>query len=304
MVTTRQMEYRRATDVTVGGVQLDLKKIQRSVSCWALDRKFWMRHQKEVKAWAAFVVVLLVCYKYFSDGGFSAILTLSSAFQCFAFVLLVVKIVTQGNCAGISTHSLVMNGVALLSRLCSTLFFNGYLPVDKSGDWVYQAADVLSLVLTVLIHILMRTRYRSTYQAQHDKFPFILPTLIAAGLAFLVHPRLNNWLPADFAWTFGLYVESLAMLPQLFMMSKAGGEVEALNSHFVASVAASRFLAFLFWVHSYTELGPRRGKGFNYAGWGVLVAFGTQLLALADFLYHYINSIRLGRALIIPEMGV
>lgn len=93
----------------------------------------------------------------------------------------------------------------------------------------------------------------------------MIPVIAAFVLALVVHPTLNQSLIADVSWTFALYVETFSMAPQLFMMGKVGGEVEALTSHYVASIAASKFFVFLFWYFSYNELSPRHG-GYNIAG--------------------------------------
>lgn len=75
--------------------------------------------------------LIIVGYKFFSDGSFSAILTLASAFQCFALALLNMKVLSQQSVAGVSQRSLLLITLCLASRLVSTLFYNGYLPVDR-----------------------------------------------------------------------------------------------------------------------------------------------------------------------------
>lgn len=41
-------------------------------------------------------------------------------------------------------------------RLTSILVYEGYLPFDKSGDWFYQATEILSLaeVAVLLVAVL------------------------------------------------------------------------------------------------------------------------------------------------------
>jgi len=267
-----------------------------------MEKKVIQRNKSELGYWAGFATLLFFGYKFFSDGGFSAILTLASAFQTFAFLLLAVKMYAHQSCHGVSSRSLQLYVPVFVFRLSSTVFFNGYLPVDKSGDWVYQMADFASLFCVFFVLMSMHGSFSSTYQKSEDGFPILFVLILAAVLACLVHPSLNNWLPADIAWTYALYVETMAMVPQLFMMTKIGGEVETLTSHYIASVAASRFLSFLFWMFSYSELAPK--KGLNVAGYGIMVAYILQMLVFADFVYHYIASLRSGKALIIPQVHV
>lgn len=241
-------------------------------------------------------------YKFFSDGSFSAVLTLSSAFQCFAFITLSLKIWTQKSVAGLSKRSLILYLTSLVFRLFSTLFFNGYLPVDRSGDWVYQCADCISLALIVWLIFTITYKCNYSYQERQDSLSMLIPVCAAFVLAVLVHPDLNNFYTADISWTFALYLETFSMLPQLFMLTKIGGEVEALTSHYIVSVCASKFFAFIFWLFSFRELAPR--SGWNICGWAVLFAYISQLFTFADFVYHYIISIRKGKSLIIPGFGV
>ncbi|KAH8581664.1 ER lumen retaining receptor [Cryptosporidium sp. chipmunk genotype I] len=254
--------------------------------------------QLEILFWIAFCLVLMVGYKYLSDGSFSAILTLSSAFQCFAFLLLASKVNTQCSLSGISLRSQILYSIALISKLSSTLFFNGYLPVDRSGDWVYQVADVVSLVISLLLIYWGNTKLKYQYKFDKDSVNIVIPIVFSAILAAVIHPDLNSYFPADFAWTFSLYLETTAMLPQLVMMTKIGGEVETLTSHYLASLATSKILSFVFWLFSYRELAPEHGK--NIPGWTVMTSFAIQIILFTDFLYAYIKSVRLGRALIIP----
>lgn len=46
--------------------------------------------------------------------------------------------------------------------------------------------------------------------------------IIALVLAGIFHPRLNAFMPADIAWAYALYLESVTVLPQLFMFQKQG----------------------------------------------------------------------------------
>merc|ERR1719162_310063 len=75
--------------------------------------------------------------------------------QCFAMVLLTMQVFLRGMVQGISVNSLTFHALGLTCRLSSTLWLNGYLPVDASGDRIYQAFDVFSLFLTLrlLAHI-------------------------------------------------------------------------------------------------------------------------------------------------------
>merc|ERR1719326_140426 len=107
----------------------------------------------------------------FSDRDFSAVMTLGSGIQCFGFYLLLHKVKVQNSVAGISSKTLQMYVLVLMFRLSATLFKNGYLPVDKSGDFVYQSADVASLLILLQLIYCVQKKNKETYQAEYDSLP-------------------------------------------------------------------------------------------------------------------------------------
>lgn len=66
----------------------------------------------------------------------------------------------------------------------------------------------------------MVKKYSASYNADLDsiKFYYILPVTFI--LASFFHPSLNNNSLGDIAWTFSLYTESVAMMPQLYLFMK------------------------------------------------------------------------------------
>jgi len=89
----------------------------------------------------------------------------------------------------------------------------------------------------------------------------------------LIYINIQTYSQQKIAWTFALYLEAFAMLPQLYMLAKKvkisflvtslsnlkGGKVEALTSHFIASQGFSRCLAFFFWLDSVVEINELDG---------------------------------------------
>jgi len=133
---------------------------------------------------------LLIAYGFFAlgagsvwhlvaDGEFSAILTMSVMVQCLSLVLLALQMISTGSASGISARTLTLDALAICFRLSSTLWLNGYLPVDASGDHIFQAIDVCSLcILGWLLHQVLVVR-RHTYQAEEDSLK-ILPMVAGA----------------------------------------------------------------------------------------------------------------------------
>jgi len=227
-----------------------------------------------------------VLWHAYSDRDFSFLITLAGGAQTLAFFLLMHKMKSRKSAAGISSKSLQMYVLVLLFRLNSTLVKNGYLPVDSTGDWAYQACDITSLVLVFQALFYVHKRFKDTYQAEHDSLPIWNAVLPLMFLAAVLHGDLNhNWY-FDTVWTTSMYLDTVAMLPQLWMLVHKGGAVEALTSHYVALIFFSRLLTFSFWYTGFPELAPEDG-GFNKMGWLLCGCHGLQMAFSGDFMFHY-----------------
>lgn len=242
-------------------------------------------------SYATFLVFGMAIYKFLSDG-LSSLLTLSAGLQALGFVLLVLKSHGQSRMSGISARMLLMYVLTLIVRLSSTLTMHGYLPADATGDGPYQVAELLSLGLAVwllqrVLHA-RRVNYGGDAQDDQDSMPGLpLICVFCIALASVFHGDLNHDKLFDGIWACACYMETAAMLPQLWMMSNAGGEVEALTSHFIALTTLSRFFSLSFWYLAFAD-----GIGFNgnVSEMAIIGAHIVQLVLSLDFLVLYIKS--------------
>merc|ERR1719240_2506095 len=101
---------------------------------------------KVILSYVVFFVGTVTVYNALS-AGFSSFLTLGAGLQCLGFVLLAMKVQNQQATTGLSGKTLAMYALTLCFRLSSTVHLNGYLPVDQTGDWAYQAIEICSLAL-------------------------------------------------------------------------------------------------------------------------------------------------------------
>ncbi|XP_026193720.1 ER lumen protein-retaining receptor [Cyclospora cayetanensis] len=254
----------------------------------------WLsNHQTSVQAWTGMFFVVFLVYHLFSDGDFSFLMTVSSLISTFSFLMVLYKIEQTKSCSGVSLKMFECYAVLIFSRLCSIIPYEGYLPYDRSGDWLYQTLEALSLLLAGLVVYQCRRRFLASYQATGDTFPHMVLLAGAFILALIFHPSLNAFMPADVAWTFALYLEAIAVLPQLFMFQKQG-KVEAFTSHFLAGQALSQAVSFIFWVSSYSELNGPQNSIRSYVGLWVIGMQVVQLIVMGDFIYHYIRCVSRG----------
>jgi len=264
-------------------------------------------------AYGSFFVSFVYIAMHMSDRDASTSLSISTAVQAFGFLLLTLKVKYSKSVAGISSKTLEMYSIVLFLRLCSTCVKSGYIPVDRTGDHVYQLGDVASLMLCIQLLYKMHRSLNHTYQKEHDSMhimPCIPPALL---LAMVCHGHLNRSFCFDTLWFFSLYLETIAMLPQLFMLTKLGGEVENLTSHFVVLVCAAKFFAWVFWFQGYPELAIGYVEAddvvvdwghSNYGGYAIIVCYSLQLLGSADFVYYYLKAGITQTVMSLPEMEV
>nr|CCA18024.1 conserved hypothetical protein [Albugo laibachii Nc14] len=272
---------------------------------------FFTANKNNIAIWSGFFVLVLFCYHLFSDGDFSFLMTLGSFVRAFGFAVLIFKAFSQKSVSGLSLKTVELYACVFFFRLASILRFQGYLPYDRSGDWLYTLLEVGALCLCCGVIYLVMVQYNSSYELRYDTFGWLhIPTELGALYTLLpcilfgmiVHPNLNhNWL-ADVSWTIALYVEALAILPQLFMFQKrGGGAVESCISHFVYALAFGSFLHLVFWFFSYHELS---GKGAGeHVGYMVIIVQIGHMLMMADFLYYYFKSMKDGGPMMLPTHG-
>jgi len=247
-------------------------------------------------AWVACVAVGLWVYHEIAEKEFTAVLTLSVMVQALAFILLQMQISDTRSVAGISGKALTMHATKLCCRLASSLFLDGYLPTDKSGDWIYQLGDVLSLFMVLQILYSIYGAHKSSYQIGADTLEIRNLIMGAFVLAVLIHPDMNSWTLFDIIWTTHLYVDAVAMVPQIWMISRLGGKVQGFTAHYMAATMLSNFLSSLFWFFATPDLVEDEAS-FNVAGLAINGAHVVQLLLLVDFGYYYAKAFAQGQGL-------
>lgn len=254
-------------------------------------------------AYLMFAVSLVVVVMGLSDLDLSSLLTLSLGLQCLSFALLAALVDTRQSMAGISGKMLQLYFGVSVCRLCSTLFCQGYVPYDATGDFVYQLSDATSAFIILGLLVGTKVRHARTFEAEKDTFN-ITPAVVACFVgAALVHCDLNLSPFFDTMWQLSLNLDSVAMIPQLWLLTKVGGKVPKLMGHFIATMVISRACSCLFWVMAYPELAPLNG-GMNICGLFVVFPQLAMLLIAADFMYLYVKSAVTQEDLVLPTLQV
>lgn len=241
----------------------------------------------EAAAWSMFGMLLVLGYHVFSDGVFSSLITLASCIQFLGMILTLIKVEKQKNYGILSINMLQLYVPIYVLRLACTLFHEGYLPVDQSGDWAYQAADIWSLACVVWL--LVKSIKNPTVK-EEKYFPSFYIVAGCFALACFIHPRHNLGTWPDTFWTASLYIEAFVMIPQLRLVAQEQS-VESLTSHSIACTSAYRTINFYFWIVCRKELIRVRTPATAMPMYCCMTALAISTFVLYDFMFYYLKCL-------------
>lgn len=92
---------------------------------------------------------------------------------------------------------------------------------------------------------------------------------------------ISRHLPPQILWTFSIYLESVAILPQLFMISKTG-EAETITTHYLFFLGLYRALYLINWIWRFYFEG--------FFDMIAIVAGVVQTILYCDFFYLYVTK--------------
>lgn len=213
-----------------------------------------------------------------------------------SIIILLVKIRSQRNCNGfifiIHLSDLHFLGISLKSQeLYALLFVCRYLDLFWNHISLYNSLmKIFFLTSSFSIVYLMRTKYAHSYDKEHDTFRVIF-LIVPAFLLALIHDE--DFSISEILWRFSLWLESVAILPQLFLLQKTGS-VENLTADYVFCLGSYRAFYVLNWIYRFlTEPGYRQ--------WIAWITGIIQTIIYCDFFYYYIQSKYYGKDFTLPS---
>jgi hypothetical protein len=212
---------------------------------------------------------------------------LSTICETLGLLVLQYKIKSQGSVKGISGMTMAMYALVFVSREYLLMPVSSWLFID---GWAVEVLQLPSILITFNILYSIFRAHKDTYQKELDvlHLRYLVPSCVA--LAIILHPHFVQGEFHSFLWTSYLYLDVCSLLPQVVMMARSGGKVEAPIAHFVAATAFRWVIDLWFWYFDF-DLGPQGWyKGVNVSGC-LIVAFHILSLGLvADFMYYYIKA--------------
>ncbi|CAH1398582.1 unnamed protein product [Nezara viridula] len=197
-----------------------------------------------------------------------------------AIIILLLKIWKTRSCAGISGRTQLLFALVYTARYLD--LFTSYISAYNS------VMKILFLASSYGTIYLMFVKFKATYDHNHDTFRIEFLVLPCFILALLIN---HDFTPLELLWTFSIYLESVAILPQLFMVSKTG-EAESITSHYLFALGSYRALYLFNWVYRY--------YAENHYDWIAIISGIVQTVLYCDFFYLYITKVLKGKKLQLP----
>lgn len=240
-----------------------------------------------------FLILAAVVYFGVAKCEFASIQTMAGMSQCLAMVLLAMQVLGRQNMEGVSFGSLGLHALAFAFRLSSTTWLNGYLPVDASGDWLYQAFDVISLLLALrmMVHLTVQASQVGRKSQLREAYDVVGVLCVALVLGALFHANMDKRPLFDTFWMASVFLASAAMLAQLSALRTPAEVVSSASKHCgplagnaLAAMAISQVLSGIYMWHARNDMTLNEWiEGFNHASWAVLAAHAVPLILTCDF---------------------
>ncbi|KAF9228457.1 ER lumen protein retaining receptor [Gyrodon lividus] len=194
--------------------------------------------------------------------------------------IIVQKIQTTRSCRGISFKTQALYVLVFLTRY-----------MDLFTRWISLYNSVMKvffLASSCYILYLMKHRFRPTYDPSIDTFKVEYLLGPCFFLALIFNYRFNL---TEICWAFSIYLEAVAIFPQLFMLQRTG-EAEAITTHYLAALGVYRALYIPNWIYRYyTE---------DVVDPIVVVAGLVQTGLYLDFFYVYVTKVLQGQKFELP----
>ncbi|KAF9268477.1 ER lumen protein retaining receptor [Marasmius fiardii PR-910] len=197
-----------------------------------------------------------------------------------SIIILVQKIHTSRSCRGISFKTQALYVAVFVTRYLD-LFFRYVSLYNSIMKIFFIASSCYTLSL-------MKGRFRPTHDPSIDTFriEYLIGPCVVLSLIFNYKFSFTEIL-----WSFSIFLESVAILPQLFLLQRTG-EAETITTHYLAALGVYRALYIPNWIYRYFS----EGVVDPIAVTAGIVQTGLYL----DFFYVYFTKVLQGQKFELP----
>ncbi|GAB1312935.1 endoplasmic reticulum retention protein [Madurella fahalii] len=195
--------------------------------------------------------------------------------------ILLHKIVQLKSCSGISFKSQVLYLIVYITR---------YLDIPWTASPYNLVFKILFISSQLYIIYLMASAYKPTNDPNLDTFR-VEYLLGIAGLLALLFPY--KYTVMEVCWAFSIWLEAVAILPQLFMLQRTG-EAEAITAHYLFALGLYRALYIPNWIYRYVN------EPYHKVDTIAVVAGVIQTVLYSDFFWIYYSKVMKGEKFTLP----
>ncbi|KAJ4287646.1 hypothetical protein N0V90_012349 [Kalmusia sp. IMI 367209] len=202
-----------------------------------------------------------------------------------SILILLQKMKTSSSASGISFKSQFLYLIVYVTRYVD-LLWTFYEPKSLYNT-IFKIIFISSASYTVY---LMLNDYKPTHDPNLDTFK-VQYLIGASAILAILFPYKYNF--TEILWAFSIWLESVAILPQLFMLQRTG-EAETITTHYLFALGAYRALYIPNWIYRYFFEVPRFFDPI------AVIAGIVQTILYSDFFWIYYTKVIQGKKFNLP----
>jgi ER lumen protein retaining receptor len=185
------------------------------------------------------------------------------------------------SCSGISFKSQALYLIVYITRYID-LFWTF---TDSAYNTIFKLLFLGSAGYTIY---LMTTAYKPTHDPNLDTFRV---QYLLGGSLILAVLFPYSYSPAEILWAFSIWLESVAILPQLFLLQRTG-EAETITTHYLFALGSYRALYIPNWIY----------RWFAEGHWDPIAVLAgiVQTVLYSDFFWIYYTKVLKGKKFALP----
>lgn len=189
----------------------------------------------------------------------------------------------------IESHQSI-TGLSLKTQLLYVVVFVlRYLDLLTTYVSLYNTVMKIVFISTSSYTVyLMTKKYHKTIREDVDTFP-VKFLLLPVGVATLLITHAYTF--RELTWAFSIWLESVAIIPQLYMLQRTGS-AENITTHYIFALGIYRALYIPNWIYRYLVEGS-----FDYVA---VLAGILQTAVYSDFFYIYYTKVMHGKTFELP----
>lgn len=276
--------------------RLKFSAFQKAVAAWTEESGQPLLKKLSAGSSAHYIALVLIMtvllWYMFAHDFLYLVSMLAEMLRTFGIILLCLRVVKKTQSVqGLSLKTQQLYAVVFGTRLLFKLSYE--------EDYLYAMVELTAFVLTCYLVYLMRFAYAASYQGENDNFKDAYILVPCLALAILLHPTVTGVWVINVLWAFSTYLESVALLPQLFVFHSASRTVDNMTSLWIVSLFLSRILECSFWFVALFFRGYMRI--WSSIVWYVVLTEVVHTLLLLDFVRNFYKCYKQGMNMLLPS---